>query len=455
MCIRDRVPIWAGSHMLVHAASGAFGLLMLQWGQLAGASVIGTASHASKREYLRMLGVHLVFSSQNRPGSFAAEIGAALPEHMQLDLAINSAACGLYDPTAALVRRGGRVVELAARGIVSRSRLAQHSVVLTVVSPRHQKDPMWQQHALLALRSRERTEHLSPLVSMLPGHQFSLQSDSIEAFKMLQCGAHIGTVLIALSPQQPCDKGATVLVTGGTGALGLMVGAHLSCRGAERLLLVSRSGSVKSIMAHSWRELIDSPGSTQVELSDVSNSRHALETVGRTPRGGRLGIVHAAGVLADALIGNQTQAGLQMVLAPKAQAAWNLHDAIGENQQVELFTLFSSASAILGIAGQANYAAANSCLDRLATIRQAKGYVATSLQWGSWAMAGMAQDSARALRKIGAGMIQSEPGLAALELSLIHISEPTRLLSISYAVFCLKKKKKYKKIRKTKKDRKK
>ena len=33
-------------------------------------------------------------------------------------------------------------------------------------------------------------------------------------------------------------------------------------------------------------------------------------------------------------------------------------------------------------------------------------------------------------------------GLQALiELSLIHISEPTRLLSISYAVFCLKKKK--------------
>ena len=30
---------------------------------------------------------------------------------------------------------------------------------------------------------------------------------------------------------------------------------------------------------------------------------------------------------------------------------------------------------------------------------------------------------------------------AIKELSLIHISEPTRLLSISYAVFCLKKKK--------------
>src|SRR5678816_109363 len=31
---------------------------------------------------------------------------------------------------------------------------------------------------------------------------------------------------------------------------------------------------------------------------------------------------------------------------------------------------------------------------------------------------------------------------ARVDLSLIHISEPTRLLSISYAVFCLKKKKK-------------
>src|SRR5665254_24605 len=37
-------------------------------------------------------------------------------------------------------------------------------------------------------------------------------------------------------------------------------------------------------------------------------------------------------------------------------------------------------------------------------------------------------------------------------LSLIHISEPTRLLSISYAVFCLKKKKKKTKTIKKKKE---
>src|SRR5678816_4383335 len=37
-------------------------------------------------------------------------------------------------------------------------------------------------------------------------------------------------------------------------------------------------------------------------------------------------------------------------------------------------------------------------------------------------------------------MFRNLPPFAPPNLSLIHISEPTRLLSISYAVFCLKKK---------------
>ena len=40
---------------------------------------------------------------------------------------------------------------------------------------------------------------------------------------------------------------------------------------------------------------------------------------------------------------------------------------------------------------------------------------------------------------------------SSYDLSLIHISEPTRLGMISYAVFCLKKKKKKKKRKKKKK----
>src|SRR5678815_3567875 len=42
---------------------------------------------------------------------------------------------------------------------------------------------------------------------------------------------------------------------------------------------------------------------------------------------------------------------------------------------------------------------------------------------------------------MGTHILIPKEGVAIHILSLIHISEPTRLLSISYAVFCLKKKK--------------
>src|SRR5674536_392581 len=63
--------------------------------------------------------------------------------------------------------------------------------------------------------------------------------------------------------------------------------------------------------------------------------------------------------------------------------------------------------------------------------------------------AGLRQRGRRRTLRGGAGSDPSRGrcGRDLLHLSLIHISEPTRLLSISYAVFCLKKKKKNKQRR--------
>ncbi|MYT19750.1 KR domain-containing protein, partial [Streptomyces sp. SID7760] len=90
------------------------------------------------------------------------------------------------------------------------------------------------------------------------------------------------------------------------------------------------------------------------------------------------GIVHAAGTGDNGLIATMDPARLDHVLAPKADAAWHLHEQT-EHLNLPLFALISSAGGLTMAAGQANYAAANTFLDALATYRHAQGLAAQSL----------------------------------------------------------------------------
>ena len=76
-----------------------------------------------------------------------------------------------------------------------------------------------------------------------------------------------------------------------------------------------------------------------------------------------------------------TADGIKAVMAPKAAGAWALHGATAADP-LDFFVLFSSASALLGLPGQANYAAANAFLDGLARHRRQLGRPALSIAWG-------------------------------------------------------------------------
>jgi NAD(P)-dependent dehydrogenase (short-subunit alcohol dehydrogenase family)/acyl carrier protein len=181
------------------------------------------------------------------------------------------------------------------------------------------------------------------------------------------------------------DPEGTVLITGGTGTLGSLLARHLITKhGARHVLLASRQGPAAEYATQLHSELSGLGASIQIEACDVADRADLAKLIDSIPASHPLTtIVHAAGAIADATVNSLSTAEIDVVLSPKVDAAWNLHQ-LTSHLSLSAFILFSSAAGIIGSAGQANYAAANAFLDALASHRRARGLPATSLAWGYW-----------------------------------------------------------------------
>jgi acyl transferase domain-containing protein/acyl carrier protein len=195
-----------------------------------------------------------------------------------------------------------------------------------------------------------------------------------------------------LTPTRDDDGGArsippdsTILITGGTGAIGGGVARHLAAaHGARHLLLVSRRGEAAPGAAELKADLEEHGAEVTVAACDVSDREQLQLLLDSIPAAHPLGaVVHSAAVLDDGVLEALDAERLERVLRPKADAAWHLHELTAGHDLAQ-FLLFSSATGVIGAAAQANYTAANTFLDALAAHRRALGLPATSLAWGFW-----------------------------------------------------------------------
>ncbi|MGW3498263.1 type I polyketide synthase [Streptomyces sp. NPDC001020] len=218
----------------------------------------------------------------------------------------------------------------------------------------------------------------------------------------------------------------TYLLTGGLGALGLSLAEHFAALGAGSLVLLGRSAPAPEATARI--EALRAAGTrVTTERCDVSDPAAVRAVVARVREHlpPLRGVVHAAGLLEDATVRNMTEDQLARVLAPKAVGARNLDEATADDP-LDLFVLFSSAAALVGNAGQAAYAAANSYLDAVAEARRRRGRPALSVQWGPFTGTGLAaseeQRGAR-LEERGMGGFPPEEAWPAL-VRMLERDEP-------------------------------
>jgi 4-hydroxyphenylalkanoate synthase len=378
----DLAAIRTGESVLVHAATGGVGMAAVQLARQRGMEVFVTASRG-KWDTLRTMGFDEDHIGDSRTLGFEEHF-LSVTEGRGVDVVLNSLAGEFVDASLRLLVRGGRFIEMGKTDIRDTQVIAtQYPAVryrafdLAEAGPQRMKVMLNELTELFDTGALQR----------LPVTTRDVRC-AVQAYRFISQARHIGKVVLTM-PSALADDLAqgTVLITGGTGMAGGELARHVvNAYGVRHVVLASRRGSRSESTAELTLDLARAGAQVQVLACDVADRRAVAELLAQLDRRcpPLRGVIHAAGVLDDAVITSLTPDRVDTVLRAKVDAAWNLHE-LTRDLGLSMFVLCSSIAGTVGAAGQGNYAAANAFLDGLAAHRQAAGLPAVSLAWGLWA----------------------------------------------------------------------
>ncbi|MGN6323458.1 MAG: hydroxymethylglutaryl-CoA synthase [Dyella sp.] len=376
-----------GETVLIHSAAGGVGQAAVQVARALDAQIIASAGSEQKRSYLQQtLGVDLVFDSR-RPAQFVETIHA-FTQGRGVEVVLNSLAGDGLRESLRCLAPGGRHVEIGKRDILDdaalgllalKNNISFHSVHIDGLAETHPQ-------RLRAL-VEECTARLGcGKAAALPATVFAA-SQAFDAFRLMAAGDHMGKVVLAmpargdgaaLALQAQAEPIAhalfgmheTLLVTGGTGGIGLALARFLAERGAGRLLLAGRRAHITRRAALAIKALQRDYPRCHIEpiALDLREDGPLEELLAREPN--LTGVFHLATSF-GAEKATEIEPGSLETWSVKAEAAWRLHRLTAAHK-LRHFVLFSSLGGLHGNTQQAVYVAANAALHELARHRRAQ-----------------------------------------------------------------------------------
>lgn len=212
-------------------------------------------------------------------------------------------------------------------------------------------------------------------------------------------------------------KASSYLITGGLGDLGIELTKWLIQQGAENIIITGRRP--ESVQTQTIIHALESNDTIityrQMDVSDPKSCKKLFSKLknSKTPL---KGVFHLAGSTDDGLATVLNWGRFRDVLAPKILGIQNLHES-SKDLDLDLFVAYSSATSVLGTAGQANYAMANAYMDAFIAQRNAEKLPGLSINWGPWNL-GLAADLAPIFKNQGVRMMDSNRAMHTFDMML-------------------------------------